>query len=181
VRTRVRRVLSSLFLPPTTTKRRKQSNPPKHTTHPIQSYPSTPREKYEKKPPSCYFHVFVVVWVTWMSFAYVARESRRGTLIMLETHTAMSSLIFYFVLLLVLCLASLMEIAHMVLVHKRTTLCSDALVMAHVLIVVVVSRVGMVFLLEDLTITLSLDTWMVHISPIVVHVLLVQMVRCKGL
>jgi hypothetical protein len=34
------------FIPtPTTTKRRKQSNPQKTTTHPIQSHPSTPREK----------------------------------------------------------------------------------------------------------------------------------------
>jgi hypothetical protein len=45
VRTRVRRVLSTLFLTPTTITRRKQANPPKLTTHPIQSHPSTPREK----------------------------------------------------------------------------------------------------------------------------------------
>jgi hypothetical protein len=38
-------VAVNLFLPPTTTKRRKQSNPPKLTTHPIQSHPSTLREK----------------------------------------------------------------------------------------------------------------------------------------
>jgi hypothetical protein len=38
------RVLLSLFLAPTTTKRRKQSNPPKLTTHPIQIQPLTPRE-----------------------------------------------------------------------------------------------------------------------------------------
>jgi hypothetical protein len=44
VRTRVGRVLPSLFLAPTTT-RRKQSNPPKLTTHPIQRHHSTPREK----------------------------------------------------------------------------------------------------------------------------------------
>jgi predicted nuclease with TOPRIM domain len=35
----------SLFLAPTTTRRRKQSNPPKLITHPIQSHHSTPREK----------------------------------------------------------------------------------------------------------------------------------------
>jgi hypothetical protein len=87
------------------------------------------------------------------------------------------------VLLLVLCLISLMDltIAHMVLVHKRTSLCLDALVMAHVLIVVIVSHVGPVFLLKGLTLTPSPDTWMVHIFPIVVHVPLGQMVRCKGL
>jgi hypothetical protein len=45
VRIRVRTVLLSSFLAPTTTKRRKHSNQPKPTTHPIQSHPSTPREK----------------------------------------------------------------------------------------------------------------------------------------
>jgi hypothetical protein len=85
---------------------------------------------------------------------------------MLETHIVMSSLIFRLVLILmfrlaftlvlllalfhVLCLISPMDltIAHMVLVHERTALSLDALVMAHVLIVVIVSRVGLVFLLE---------------------------------
>jgi hypothetical protein len=41
---RMRRVLTSLFLAPTTTKRRKHSNQPKPTTHPIPCHPSTPRE-----------------------------------------------------------------------------------------------------------------------------------------
>jgi hypothetical protein len=52
-------------------------------------------------------------------------------------------------LLLVLCLSSLMDptISNMVLVHDRTTLSLDALVTAHVLIVVTVSRVGLIFLL----------------------------------
>jgi hypothetical protein len=94
---------------------------------------------------------------------------------MLETHIVMSSLIFRLVfilmfrltftlvlllalshvlclaLLLMLCLSSLMvpTIAQMVLVHKRTTLSLDALVMAHVLIVVTVSHVGLVFPLES--------------------------------
>jgi hypothetical protein len=102
---------------------------------------------------------------------------------MLETHIMISSLIFRLVLILVLCLASFMErtSAHMVLVHKRTALCLDILVMAHVLIVVIISGVGPVFLLEDLTLTLSPDTWTVHVFPVVVHVPLVQMVKCKGL
>jgi hypothetical protein len=52
VRIRVRRVLPSSFLAPPTTKRRKQSNPPKLTTHPIKSLHSTLREKRGKKPPS---------------------------------------------------------------------------------------------------------------------------------
>jgi hypothetical protein len=42
---RVRRVLPSLFLASTTIKRRKHSNQPKPTTHPIQSHPSYQRER----------------------------------------------------------------------------------------------------------------------------------------
>jgi hypothetical protein len=126
---------------------------------------------------------------------------------MLETHIVMSSLIFCPVLilmfrlaftlmlllalshvlclalLLVLCLSSLMDptIAHMVLVHEEITLSLDALVMAHVLIVVIVSHVGLVFPLESPFLTLSRDTWTVHAFPVVVHVSLGQVVRCKGL
>jgi hypothetical protein len=118
---------------------------------------------------------------------------------MLETHIVMSLLIFRLALILmfylaltlmlcltlfhVLCLSSLMDltIAHMVLVHERTALSLDALVTAHVLIVVTVSRVGLVFPLEGPSLTLSRDTWMVHTFPIVVHVPLDQVVRCKGL
>jgi hypothetical protein len=86
-------------------------------------------------------------------------------------------------LLLVLCLMSLIDltITHMVLIHERTTLCLDALDTAHVLIVVIVSRIGLIFLLEFLTLTLSPDTWTVHIFFIVVHVPLSQVVKCKGL
>jgi uncharacterized membrane protein len=93
------------------------------------------------------------------------------------------TLVLHLTLLHVLFLSSLMDltIAHMVLVHERTDLSLDALVMAHVLIVVIVSRVGLVFLLEGPTPTLSRDTWMVHVFPIVVHVPLGQVVSCKGL
>jgi hypothetical protein len=126
---------------------------------------------------------------------------------MLETHIVMSSLIFHLVLilmfllaltlvfrltlfhvlcltlLLVLCLSSLMDltIAHMVVVHERTALCLDALDMAHVLIAVIVSLIGLVSILEGLTLTLSRDIWMTHIFPIVVHAPLDQMVSWKGL
>jgi hypothetical protein len=118
---------------------------------------------------------------------------------MLETHIVMSSLIFRLVLILmfrlaftlvlllalfhVFCLISPMDltIAHMVLVHERTALSLDALVMAYVLIVVIVSRVGLVFLLEGPSPTLSRDTWMVHAFPVMVHIPLNQVVRCKGL
>jgi hypothetical protein len=110
---------------------------------------------------------------------------------MLETHIVMSSLVFRLVPtlvlrlthLLMLCLTSLMDltITHMVLVHEGTTLCLDALVMTHVIILVIVSHVGTVFLLKSLTLTLSLDTWTVHVFPVVALVALVQRVRCKRL
>jgi hypothetical protein len=107
----------------------------------------------------------MVELVAWMSFASGARELNRGALTMLETHIMMSSLIFRLDLILVLCLtltimfciSSRMDltIAHMVLFYERTALCLDALDMAHVLIVVIVSRVGLVFLQEGFTPVLS--------------------------
>jgi hypothetical protein len=152
------------------------------------------------------FACFVTVLVTWMSFASGRRELRGGVLSMLETHIVMSLLIFGIVLILmfrlvftlvllalshVLCLALLLvlylsslidtTITHMVFVYERTTLSLDALVMAHVLIVVTISRVGLVFPLEGPFSTLSRDTWTVHAFPVMVHVLLGQVVRCKGL
>jgi hypothetical protein len=116
-----------------------------------------------------------------MSFASDGRELRGDVLSMLATHIVMSSLIFRLVLILlfrltftlvlllalshVLCLALLLvlhlnllmdqTIAHMVLVHERTALSLDALVTAHVLVVVIVSRVGLVFPLEGPSPTLS--------------------------
>jgi hypothetical protein len=67
----------------------------------------------------------------------------------------------------------------MVLVHERTTLYLYALVTAHILIMVIVFYVGTVFLLENFTRALSPDTWMVHVFSVMVHVPLVQRVRCK--
>jgi hypothetical protein len=132
---------------------------------------------------------FVALLVTLMSFASIIRELRRGALTMLETHIVMSSFIFCLdlilmlclTLLLMLCLISLMDLAisHMVLVNERTTLCLDALVMTHVLIVLIVPHVGMVSLLEGLTPTLSPDTWTIHVFPVVVLIPLVQRLRCK--
>jgi hypothetical protein len=134
-----------------------------------------------------------------MSFASDVRELRGVVLSMLETHIMMSSLIsclililmFHLAFTLVLCLALLhvlflsslmnLTIAHMILVHKRIALGLDALVMAHVFVVVIISHIGLVFLLEGPTPTLSRDTWMVHVFPVVVHVPLGQVVRCKGL
>jgi hypothetical protein len=123
----------------------------------------------------------VAVLVTWMSFASGGRELRGGVLSMLETHIVMSLSIFclililmfrlaftlvlllalshvlFLALLLVLYLSSLMDpiIAHMVLVHERTALSLDALDTAHILIVVIVSRVGLVFPWEGPFLTLS--------------------------
>jgi hypothetical protein len=95
----------------------------------------------------------------------------------------MSLLIFCLVLLLVLRLVSFMDltIAYIDLIHDRIALCLDALVTVHVLIVVIVPHVGTIFLLEGLTLALSQDTWTVHIFSVVVHVPLVQMVRCRRL
>jgi hypothetical protein len=66
----------------------------------------------------------------------------------------------------VLCLISHMDltIAHMVLVHERTALSLDALVMSHVLVVVIISGAGLIFLPEGPTPTLNRDIWMVHVS-----------------
>jgi hypothetical protein len=159
-------------------------------------YPSfNPKREVRKKPPSrerkLLFASFVAVRVTWMSFASGARGLRGGALIVPKTHIVMSFLIICLTLSLTLCLtlrlvlflSSLMDltIAHLVLVHEGTTLSLDALVTAHILIVVIVSHVGLFFLMESPTPTLSRDTWMVHIFPIVVHVPLSQVVRCKGL
>jgi flagellar biosynthesis protein FlhB len=203
-------MLLSSFPAPPTTKRKQQSNPPKLTAHPTQSHPSTQREKQGKKLLSrernLLFACFMAVLISWMSFASGVRELR-GVLSMLETHIVMTSLISRLVLilvfhlartlmlrltlfhvlcltiLLVLCLSSLIDltITHMVLVHKRTALSLDALVTAHILIMVIVSRVGLVFLLEGPSPTLSRDTCTVHTFSVVVHVPLSQVVRCKGL
>jgi hypothetical protein len=92
---------------------------------------------------------------------------------MLETHIVMSSVIFYLVLILVFrlartfvfclalllvsCLSSLMylTIAHMILVHERIALSLDALLTTHAVVVVIVSRIGLVFLLEGPSPTLN--------------------------
>jgi hypothetical protein len=141
----------------------------------------------------------VAVLVTGMSFASGIRELRGGLLSMLETHIVMSPLISCLVLILmfhltftlvlhlallhVLFLSSLMDltIAHMILVNERTALSLDALVTAHVCVVVIVSCIGLVFLLEGPTTTLSQDTWMVHVFPIVVHIPLGQAMRYNRL
>jgi hypothetical protein len=126
-----------------------------------------------------------------MSFASGIRDLRGDALSMLETHIVMSSLIFRLILTLVLHLALLhalflsplidLTITHMVLVHERTGLSLDVLVTAHIISIVIVFRVGLVFLYEGFTPTLSQDTWTVHVFPIVVLVPLIQTVMCKRL
>jgi hypothetical protein len=110
---------------------------------------------------------------------------------MLETHIGMCFFIFRIVLILVLHLALLLvlylvshmdlTITHVIFVHERTALSLYGLVTTHILIVVIVSRVGLIFLQEGLTLTLSRDTWTTHVFFIVVHVPISQVVRCKGL
>jgi hypothetical protein len=102
---------------------------------------------------------------------------------MLETSIVMSLLIFRLVLLFMLHLISFIDltIAHMVLVYERITLCLDALLTAHVLIMVIIPRVGIIFLLEVPILTLGRAVLIVHTFPIMVHVPLAQLVRCKGL
>jgi hypothetical protein len=165
------------------------------------------RKETPKPREKAFVCMFVAVLVTSISFASGGRELRGGVLSMLETHIVMSlsifclviilmfrlaftlvlllalSLVLSLALLLVLCLSSLMDptIAHMVLVHERTALSLDALVTAHVLIVVIISHVGLIFSLEGPFPTFSRDTWTVHTFPVVVHVPLGQVVRCKGL
>jgi hypothetical protein len=122
-----------------------------------------------------------------MSLASVVRELRRDALTTLETHIVMSYLIFCLALsltlrialLIMLCLNSLMDliIAHMILIHERTALCLDALVTAYVLIVMIICYVGLVFLLECLTLTLGPDTWTIHVFPIVILIPLGQVVN----
>jgi hypothetical protein len=98
-----------------------------------------------------------------MSFASDIRELREDVLSMIETHIMMSSLISHLILILmfrlaftlvlhlallhVLLLSSLLDltITHMVLIHERTDLTLDTLVTAHILIIVIVFRVGLFF------------------------------------
>jgi hypothetical protein len=111
------------------------------------------------------------------------KSSLISRLVLILVFHLVLTLKLHLTLLLVHCLISLMElaIAHMILVHERTTSCLDTLVTTHILIVVIVPHVGMIFLLESLTPALSLDTWTIHVFPSMVLVPLVQRVMCKRL
>jgi hypothetical protein len=131
--------------------------PNKFHTLQTQSHPLTLRELKSKQPihPCLILMVFTLVCfmavrVIWMSFSFGAREWRSDMWTMLETHIIMSSLIFHLAFLLMLCLIFLMDIiiTHMVLADKRVALYLDALVLTHVLIVVLIPRVGTVLQLE---------------------------------
>jgi hypothetical protein len=131
--------------------------------------PFNPKREVKRETPKLREEAFACIFCgragDLMSFASVARQLRGGALNMLETHIMMSSSIFRLVLILVLCLTLLLilcliflidlTIAHMILVHERIALCLNALVTTHVLIVVIVPRIGPVFLLELLKLTLS--------------------------
>jgi hypothetical protein len=92
---------------------------------------------------------------------------------MLETHIVMSSLICHLILMFRLALTLVL---HLALFHVLCLSLLIDLTIAHI-----VSRVGPVFLLEGLTLTLSRDIRTTHIFPIMVHVPLGPMVSCKGL
>jgi hypothetical protein len=62
---------------------------------------------------------------------------------------------------------------------RENNLFLDTLVTTHILIVVIVSCVGIVFLLESITLTLSQDSWTVHVFSVIVHVPLNQLMKCE--
>jgi hypothetical protein len=116
-----------------------------------------------------------------MPETHIMMSSLISRLILIHMFRLVFTLMLRLALLHVLLLSSLMDltITHMVLVHERTALCLDTLVMAHIFVVVIISRVVLFSMLEGPTPTLSRDTWMVHVFPVMVHVPLGQVVRCK--
>jgi hypothetical protein len=66
-------------------------------------------------------------------------------------------------------------------VYDYVVLCLDSLVSAHHLIMVFIPHIGRVFSLEVFILTLSRVALTVHVFPVMVHVPLAQMVRCKRL
>jgi hypothetical protein len=143
------------FIPSSNYHKEEEALKPTKTHYPSNHKPSfNPKRGVKKKLQiqvrKFTFAYFMDMRVTWMSFAFGAREWRRGMWTMLKTHLIMSSLIFRLTFLLVLCHILLMDltIAHMVLFHERVVLCLEALMLTHALIVVFVPHVGMVFLLE---------------------------------
>jgi hypothetical protein len=157
------------FIPSSTYHKEEATIKPTKAHYPSNPKPSfNPKREVRKETPKLREEIFICMFCGRVShldeFCFRCKRIEKRHLIMPETHIVMSVLIFRLALslvlcltLLVLCLSSLMDltIAHMVWVHKRTALSLDALVTSHVLIVVIVSHVGLFFLLQGLTLTLS--------------------------
>jgi hypothetical protein len=123
---------------------------------------------------------FMIVQVTWMSFASVARELRRDILSMLETHILMSYLVFCLALTLALHLTLLL----VSLSHFSHGPNHGSYVFGSRENNFVPRRFGydphshrgdhfscmLGFLLEGLTLTLSCDTWTIHVFSVMAHV-----------
>jgi hypothetical protein len=176
------------FIPSSTYHKEEAALKPTKAHYPSNTKPSfNPKREARKQTPKSREEAFICMFCDCAGHLYEfyfrpKRFERRRKRI--ETRIMMSLLIFRLVLILmsrlastlilllalshVLCLtlflvfhlSLLMDptIAHMVLVHERTALSLDALVMTHVLVVVTVSRVGLVFPLEGPFATLSRDT-----------------------
>jgi hypothetical protein len=185
VRIKVRKVLPSLFLAPPTTKKKQQSNPPKLTTHPTQSHPSTPKREARKETPKSREEAFICMfcgraghldefcfWRKRIERRRVeyARDSyhkefidfplRSYSHVLPRFYSRASPHTFSCALPHTSSSAS-PQFTHgpnhrsYGFVHERTASSQDALVTAHVLNVVIVSRVGLVFPLEGPFPTLS--------------------------
>jgi hypothetical protein len=193
-----------MFIPSSTYHKEEATIKPTKAHYPSNPKPSfNPKREVRKETPKPREEAFICMFCDPAGhldeFCFNVRELRGDVLSMLETHIVMSLLISHLILILmfhlaftlvlrlallhVLFLSSLMDltIAHMILVHERNALSLDALVTTRILVMVIVSHVGLVFLLEGPTPTLSRDTWMIHVFPVVVHVPLGQVLRCKGL
>jgi hypothetical protein len=191
-----------MFIPSSTYHKEEATIKPTKAHYPSNPKPSfNPKREVRKETPKPREEAFVCMFCDPAGhldeFCFNVRELRGDVLSMLETHIVMSLLISHLILILmfhlaftlvlrlarlhVFFLSSLMDltIAHMILVYERIALSLNALVTVHVLVVVVIFHVGLIFLLEGHTLTLSRDTWSVHVFPIRVHVSLGQVVRSK--
>jgi hypothetical protein len=131
-----------------------KSTKPQYPSNPKPSF--KPKREVRKETPKPRQEAFICMFYDCAGhldeFCFRRKRIEKRALCMLETCIMMSSLIIRLAhtlvlclaLLLMLCLVSLMDltIAHMVLVHERTTLCLDALDITHVLIMVIIYRVG---------------------------------------
>jgi hypothetical protein len=120
-------------------------------------YPSNPKPSFNSKRqvrkeiPKPREEAFICMFCGHLALFLVLRLALFLVLLLTLSH------VLCLALLLVLHLSSLMDptIAHMVLVHERTASSLDALVTAHILIVMIVSHVSLIFSLEGPFPTLS--------------------------